>query len=65
MSNLKEIRKKNQLTQSELSKISGVSKRMIEHYEQGVKDINKAQAKTLYNLSQSLGCTIEDLIKND
>jgi hypothetical protein len=36
---------------------------MIQKYEAGFKDINKAQALTLYKLSQALSCTIEDLLE--
>lgn len=63
MSNLKEFRLKSNLTQLELSKRSGVSPRMIQYYEQGVKDINKAQGLTLQALAQVLGCTMEDLLE--
>ena len=51
------------LTQKALAENSGVSVRMIEQYEQGKKDINKASAETVYKLSQALGCSMEDLIK--
>ena len=63
MSNLKRIRTNKGLTQAQLSELSGVSLRMIQHYEQGEKDINKAQAMTLYQLSQVLECTIEELLE--
>lgn len=59
---LKELRLMNNLSQSELAVLSGVSIRTIKAYEQGTVDISKAQADTLYALSQSLHCTIEDLI---
>ena len=63
MSNLKRIRKSLGMSQSKLSEISGVNVRMIQHYEQGVKDINKAQAITVYRLAEALKCTVEDLIE--
>ena len=63
MSNLKRIRKALKMSQTELSEKSGVNVRMIQHYEQGFKDINKAQAITLYNLAQALNCQIENLIE--
>ena len=63
MSKLKEIRKNSGLTQSRLSELSGVSLRIIQHYEQGYKDINKAQAMTIYQLAQVLGCTMEELLE--
>lgn len=59
---LRELRLEKELSQNELSKLSGVSARMIQYYEQGVKDINKAQAQSIYQLSQALNCRMEDLI---
>lgn len=63
MSNLKQIRESNKLTASKLSELSGVNIQMIQKYEMGVKDINKAQGLTLYKLSQVLECNIEDLLE--
>lgn len=62
MNNLKRIREDSGISQSKLSEDSGVSLRMIQYYEQGVKDINKAQGITLYKIAQKLNCTIEDLL---
>jgi transcriptional regulator with XRE-family HTH domain len=63
MSKLKEIRKTSGLSQSGLSESSGVNVRMIQHYEQGIKDINKANGETLYKLSKALNCKMEDLLE--
>lgn len=63
MSNLKKIREEKNITQAKLSESSGVNIRMIQHYEQGVKDINKAQGLTLRSLAQALECKIEDLLE--
>ena len=59
---LKEMRLKRGLSQTELAKMSGVSLRSIKAYEQGTNDISKAQADTLLMLSRVLNCSIEDLI---
>ncbi len=59
---LKELRTKKNLSQTQLSILSGIPLRTIKAYEQGSVDISKAQAETLYSLAQTLGCTIEDLI---
>ena len=61
--NLKRIRTAYGITQAELAKISGVSLRSIQMYEQRNKDINKANAETLYRIAKVLGCTMEDLIE--
>lgn len=60
---LKKIREKRGLSQSQLSELSGVSLRMIQGYEQGEKNINKASGIILYNLSRALRCRMEDLIE--
>lgn len=62
---LKEIRKKSNLTQEELSQKANVSLRMIQKYEQGEKDLNKAQGITIYKLSRTLNCKMEDLIRKE
>ena len=60
---LKQIREANGLSQSDLSRISGVNLRSIQMYEQRKNDIDKAQGQTLYKLSIALGCQIEDLLE--
>lgn len=61
--NLKRIRMAYGCTQAELAKKSGVSLRSIQMYEQRNKDINKANADTLYRISKVLGCSMEDLME--
>ena len=63
MSNLKKIRESVGLSQNKLATLSGVSNRMIQHYEEGVKDINKAKVGTVYKLAKALKVNIEDLIE--
>jgi len=62
-STLKKLRNKNNLSQNQLSVISGVNIRSIRSYEQGDNDICKASGDTLYMLSKALSCTMEELIK--
>ena len=61
--NLKRIRTVYGCTQAELARLSGVTLRSVQMYEQRRKDINKASAETLYSIAKVLGCTIEDLIE--
>ncbi len=61
---LKRIRENRGISQTELSRLSGVNLRSIQMYEQKENDIDKAQSGTLYKLSRVLGCTIEDLLEN-
>ena len=63
VTNLKRIRMSYGCTQDELSRLSGVSLRSIQMYEQRNKDINKASAETLYRLSKVLACNMEDLLE--
>jgi transcriptional regulator with XRE-family HTH domain len=62
---LANLRKSKKLSQNKLATISGVSVRMIQHYEQGIKDINKAQADTVYKLAKALNCNMEDVIDKE
>ncbi|MCR5300716.1 MAG: helix-turn-helix domain-containing protein [Erysipelotrichaceae bacterium] len=52
------------LSQSELSKRSGVPLRQIQLFEQRQRDINKTSADTLRRLSSYLFCTMEELMEN-
>ena len=61
--NLKRFRKTYGCSQSKLSKLSGVSLRSIQMYEQRNKDINKASLETAYRLAKVFGCEVEDLIE--
>ena len=63
MSKLKAIRESKGLSQAKLAEISGVNVRILQYYEQGYKDINKAQAITLYQVANALDCKIEDLLE--
>ncbi len=61
--NLKRIRTAYGCSQRELAEMAGVGLRSIQMYEQRKKDINKAQAESLYCLAKVLGCTMEDLLE--
>jgi len=62
--NLKRMRTVYGCSQRELAEMSGVGLRSIQMYEQRKKDINKAQAESLYSLAKVLGCPMEDLLEN-
>lgn len=53
------------MSQSELSKISGVPLLQIQIFEQRKRNINKTAAETLLRLSKALCCTMEDLIEKE
>lgn len=63
MNNLKKLRELNNISQKKLGELSGVNFRMIQKYEQDDRDINKAQAITVFKLAKALRCNMEDLIQ--
>ena len=62
-SNLKKMRECRGLSQSELSTEAGVPLRQIQLFEQRQRDINKTAASTLFRISKSLRCKMEDLLE--
>ena len=63
MTNLKRIRQQRGLSQSELAESSGVSVRMIQHYEQRFRNINQASAETVTKLADALAVDVHDLLE--
>ena len=63
MSNLQAKRKAAGLTQQQLAEGARISLRTLQYYEQGVLDINKAAAGTVYRLAASLGCRMHELLE--
>ena len=61
--NLARYRKDANLSQSDLSRLCGVSLRSIQLYEQRRLDINMAPAIKLLRMSRVLGCEMEDLLE--
>jgi transcriptional regulator with XRE-family HTH domain len=61
---LKRLRAYAGLSQRMLADKSGVPLRQIQLFEQGQRDIKKTQGATLLSLSRALGCSMEELIKN-
>ncbi len=61
--NLKIYRKRVGLSQKQLAELADIPVRMIQHYEQRQKNINKAQTEYLVRFSRVLNCDIEDLLE--
>ena len=61
--NLEIFRREAKLSRSELSAKSGVPLRMIEHYEQRVKNINKANSEYLLALAKALYVDVDSLLE--
>ena len=62
---LKELRLAAGLSQAQLAEVSGIGKKTIQDYEQGYRDIKKAQGLTLLALAKALGCIMEDLMSDE
>ncbi len=62
-SRLSVMRKKRQLSQSELAYASAVPVKTIQAYEQKRKDINKAEAMTVLKLADTLSCSTRDILE--
>ena len=61
-SSLKIMREYKGMTQSELAEKARVNLRMVQNYEQGFKDINKATVLTVLRLAEALGCDVYDIL---
>lgn len=60
---MKRLRAYHHLTQKELSDATGVSLRMVQLYEQGQNDLEKAQAGVALSLAEGLGTDVKELIR--
>lgn len=61
--NLKQQRQFAGISQSQLAEMSGVPLRTLQQYEQGQKNINKANAEYIISLSQVLYCDPKSLLE--
>ena len=64
MSNLQEKRIAAGMSQSQLAKASGVPVGVLQHYEQGSRNIDGAKLETLADLAAALGCKIVDILES-
>jgi len=60
---VKEMREARRLTQTELSRRSGVPQAQISMIENGI--VPNPQINTLYNLADAMHCLVDDLISAD
>ena len=60
--NLKVARRRRGLSQSELAKAAQVPLRTLQQYEQGQKDILKANVAYVVSLAHVLGCSVEEVL---
>ena len=64
MTKIKKQRINRNLTQSELSKLSGIPIRTLQNYEQGVLSFDSARIDKIVEVALVLDCNIEDLIED-
>jgi transcriptional regulator with XRE-family HTH domain len=64
MTNLKKMREAAGMTQIQLADLSGINVRVLQHYEQGTKTIEKAKLETILKLAIALKCSIGDIIED-
>lgn len=57
------MRESKGLTQTQLAEKSGIDVRMIQHYEQGSKNINHAWVETVLKLADALECDIREILE--
>ena len=50
------------LSQLQLAEAAGVNVRMYQKYEQGDRDISKAQLSTLLRICKALSCKLSDIV---
>lgn len=62
---LRIVRVQKGLSQSELSEASGVTKVMIQRYEQEPHRIDNAKLNSLCDLSNALDCKISDILDSN
>ena len=62
MSKLQDIRVERSLSQSQIAEMSGVGVRVLQHYEQGFRDVNGAKLSTLLKLCLALDCRLTDIL---
>ncbi len=60
--NLQQRRQAAGLSQSQLAKLAGVGVRVYQNYEQGVRDVSKAQLSTLLRICKALNCKLSDIV---
>lgn len=62
---LSELRKSVGMSQRDLANATGISVRLLQAYEQGVRDINGAKLLTLLQLANVLNCSIDQIISDN
>lgn len=62
---LQSERKKLKISTEEIANLTGISRRTIEAYESGARDIKKASFESLSKISRVLNVPIEKIIEEE
>lgn len=62
---LKALREARGLSQSQLADMAGISPRVLQNYEQGVRDLNGAKLPTILKLCNALECRMTDIMTDE
>lgn len=62
---LQNTRQSRKMSQAQLAEISGVPIRVLQNYEQGVRDISGAKLVTLLKLCSALNCRMSDIVTDE
>jgi len=65
MSNLKEMRIKAGISQTQLADKINTSVRSLQSYEQGLRNVDGMKLETLLAISTALNCRISDIVENE
>lgn len=60
--NLQRLRQAAGFSQSQMAKAAGINPRVYQYYEQGFKDVSRAQLATLLKICNTLGCRLSDIV---
>lgn len=60
--NLQRLRREADLSQSQMAKTAGVNLRVYQYYEQGIKDVSKAQLATQLKICNALRCRLSEIV---
>lgn len=65
MNKIQQLRKEKGLSQSKLAEMSGVPFRVLQNYEQGVRDIDGASLDRLCDLATALDVKLWDILDSE
>lgn len=63
MTKLKTLRQAKGLSQSQLAEKAEINVRVLQHYEQGSRDLDHANIGTILRICIALDCKLEDVIE--